>query len=326
MIMADYYRNTNKPDEAKLYIEKMLRNPEIEVNNKLSYLMITYAKQKISPETKQLLLRYTDILLEVHPANSQVITFKGDVYYNTSQPDSALKEYLLSMEQDKSNYMIWKKVIMIYFEQRNYSKAVEKCTQATEYFPTNPEIYFYEGVALMQQKKNSEAAAIFETGLNYVINNKPLQQQFYANMGEVYHSLLDFDKSDKCYDKAIELDPNDVLVLNNYAYFLSLRKLRLEDAKKMSERSIQLDPENSANLDTYGWILYLLKDYTSAEKQISKALLKKPSDPDILEHYGDILFQLGQTDKAVEQWQKAKSNRSTSVNLDKKIRDKKLYE
>jgi Tfp pilus assembly protein PilF len=69
-----------------------------------------------------------------------------------------------------------------------------------------------------------------------------------------------------------------------------------------------------------------MKDYEGAEKQISKALSKKPNDADILEHYGDVLFQLGQIDKAVEQWQNAKSNGATSVNLDKKIGDRKLYE
>jgi tetratricopeptide (TPR) repeat protein len=215
---------------------------------------------------------------------------------------------------------------MIFFEQRNYANAIVKCTQATEYFPTNPEIYFYQGIALLQQKKYAEAAGVMETGVNYVANNKQLLQQFYANLGEANHSLNNNEKSDKYYEKALELDPNDVLVLNNFAYFLSLRKFRLEDAKKMSERSLQLDPENPANLDTYGWILYLQKDYAGAEKQISKALQKRPNDPDILEHYGDILFQLGQVDQAVEQWQKAKSNGSSSSNLNKKITDRKLYE
>jgi len=326
MMMADYYRKTNNPELALLYTEKMIKNPDLEVKPKLSYLMTTYTKEKISPETKQLLLRLIDLLLDLEPNNSQALAFKGDIYYNTGQQDSSLNEYLKSLANDKSNYMIWKKVITLYFEQKNYIKAIETCTQATELFPTNPEIYFYEGIGLMQQKKNSEAATILETGTNYVIKNKPLQQQFYANLGEVYHNLADNEKSDKYYDKALELDPNDVFVLNNYAYFLSVRKTRLEDAKRMSEKSLQLDPENPADLDTYGWILYLMNDYQSAEKQISKALLKKPNDADILEHYGDIQFKLGNIDKAVEQWQKAKANGSTSINLDKKIRDRMLYE
>ena len=326
MKMAEYYHSTNKPDLARQYSEKVLRNQELGVNNKLNYLMSAFIKGKITPESKHLLLKYTDLLLEEYPANSEILTFKADVYFNTNQPDSALIVYLKSIEADPSSYVIWKQVIMIYFEQKNYNSAVEKCNQAIQYFPTNPEIYFYEGIAFMQLKKNLEAARIFETGLKYVVKNKQLLQQFYANMGEVYHTLADYENSDKYYDKAVQIDPNDGFVLNNFAYFLSLRKLRLEDAKRMSERSIQLDPENPANLDTYGWILFLLKDYVAAEKQISKALQKTSNDADILDHYGDILFQLGQIDKAVESWQKAKSNGSTSEKLDKKIKDRMLYE
>jgi tetratricopeptide (TPR) repeat protein len=326
MMLADYYRNTNNPGLSLQYTEKIVRNPDLEVKTKLSYLMVTYAKEKITPETKQLLLKLSDIILDLNPGNSQVYAFKGDIYYNTNHQDSALNQYLKSLDNEKSNYLTWKKVMMLYFEQKNYIKAIEICTQASELFPTNAEIYFYEGIALMQQKKNSEAASILETGLSYVIKNKPLQQQFCANLGEVYHTLANYEKSDKYYDKALELDPNDGYVLNNFAYFLSLRKIRLEDAKRMSEKSLLVNPDNPANLDTYGWILYLLSDYIAAEQNISKALLKNPNDPDILEHYGDIQFKLGNIDKAVEQWQKAKNHGSTSKNLDKKISDKMLYE
>jgi tetratricopeptide (TPR) repeat protein len=326
MMLAEYYKKTGKPDMAMLYTEKMIRNPELDVKPKLNFLMGNYANEKITPETKQLLLKLTNMLLEVVPGDPQALSFKGDIYYNTNQHDSALNEYIKSLAYDKSNYMVWKKAMMIYFEQKNFEKAIEICKQATEYFPTNPEIYFYEGIALIQQKKYSESANILETGVSYVIKNKPLLQQYYANLGEVYHELSDFEKSDKYYDKALELDPNDGYVLNNFAYFLSLRKTRLEDAKRMSEKSLQLDPDNPANLDTYGWILFLMKDYQSAEIQISKALLKKPDDADILEHYGDIQFKLGNTQKAVEFWQKAKANGTSSPKLDNKIKDMMLYE
>jgi tetratricopeptide (TPR) repeat protein len=326
MVMAEYYRNTRQNELAMQYTEKLIRNPQLDAMNKINYLMLTYAKEKITPETRNILMKYTDQLMEVHPANSQVIAFKADIYYNTGQSDSALQFYIMSLDLDKSNYMIWKKVILIYFEKKNYTQAAQFCLQATDYFPTNPEIYFYQAIALMQLKKNSDAAAIFETGVTYVINNKPLLQQYYANMGEVYHALNNNENSDKYYEKALELDPNDALVLNNFAYFLSVRRVRLDDAKKMSERSLQIDPDNPANLDTYGWILYLMNDFEGAEKQISKALVKVPDDPDILEHYGDILFKLGKVDNAVEQWQKAKINGANSPNLDRKISDRKLYE
>lgn len=46
-----------------------------------------------------------------------------------------------------------------------------------------------------------------------------------------------------------------------------------------------------------------------------------------LEHYGDILFRLGDVDQAVEQWEKAKGMLNAGTeNLNKKIANRKIYE
>ena len=60
---------------------------------------------------------------------------------------------------------------------------------------------------------------------------------------------------------------------------------------------------------------------------LKKPLIMPPNEsPTVLEHYGDILFQLGQVDQAIEQWNKALKLGSKSEFLEKKIADKKLYE
>ena len=88
---------------------------------------------------------------------------------------------------------------------------------------------------------------------------------------------------------------------------------------------IQKSPDEPAYLDTFGWVLYQLKDYANAKKYIEKALVKS-KDATIVEHYGDVLFQLGEKDNAFAQWEKAKKGEGYSDLLDKKISDKKLYE
>ncbi|EJF10771.1 hypothetical protein [Pontibacter sp. BAB1700] len=45
-----------------------------------------------------------------------------------------------------------------------------------------------------------------------------------------------------------------------------------------------------------------------------------------MEHYGDVLFKLGKRDEAVRQWEKAKLKGEASAFLDRKIKEKKLYE
>ena len=79
--------------------------------------------------------------------------------------------------------------------------------------------------------------------------------------------------------------------------------------------------------DTYAWVFYKLQDYDNALLWVKKALKSGgDSSPTIVEHYGDILFQLNQKDQALEQWQIAKEMGSESDFIDQKINEKQLYE
>jgi Tfp pilus assembly protein PilF len=104
-----------------------------------------------------------------------------------------------------------------------------------------------------------------------------------------------------------------------------VRNANLNKAKAMAERLIKANPKDATYLDTYAWVLYKLKDYAGAKKYLEEAVALK-KDADILEHYGDVLYQLGEKEQAVVQWQKAKQAGQGSELLEKKIKDKKLYE
>ena len=95
----------------------------------------------------------------------------------------------------------------------------------------------------------------------------------------------------------------------------------------MSSKSVKLDPANAANMDTYGWVLYKLGRYTEAVEWVEKAVAATPSpDSDVLEHLGDIYFKLGNIDKAMLNWQNALKAGKGSELLEKKIKERKLYE
>jgi len=123
------------------------------------------------------------------------------------------------------------------------------------------------------------------------------------------------------------LNPLNSIVLNNYAYYLSLRDENLEKAKQMAEKSVEVDPYNNNNLDTYAWVLYKLADYKNALEWIEKAYNNGGgSSGVVLEHYGDILFKLGKKEDALDYWKQAYEKKDFSEFLEKKIKDKKLYE
>ena len=115
--------------------------------------------------------------------------------------------------------------------------------------------------------------------------------------------------------------------MNNYRYYLSLRADSLDKAERMSLLSNTLQPNTSSFQDTYAWILYKNAKYADAKIWLEKALENgAKNNGTILEHYGDVLYKLGDTEKAFEYWQKAKQTGESSEFLDKKIADKQLYE
>jgi Tfp pilus assembly protein PilF len=124
----------------------------------------------------------------------------------------------------------------------------------------------------------------------------------------------------------LKLDPNNVFVLNNYAYYLSLRKVKLDRAAQMAKLANELAPNQASFEDTYAWVLFQQGKYTDALQWIKKALEHGNSSGELLEHYGDILFKAGNLEDALEQWKKAKAKGGTTKTIDQKIDQGKYIE
>jgi len=99
-----------------------------------------------------------------------------------------------------------------------------------------------------------------------------------------------------------------------------MRKDKLSRALQLSTHLTDKFGDNATYLDTHAWVLYTMKEYQKAREFLERALKQeKGLSGTIVEHYGDVLFQLGEKDKAIEQWKKARSMGENSTNIDKKI-------
>ena len=135
------------------------------------------------------------------------------------------------------------------------------------------------------------------------------------------------EESFQAYDRSLKMKEDNAYVLNNYAYYLSLAGTDLEKAEKMSKKAVTLEPENASFQDTYGWVLFKMKKYREAADWIHKAVENKEAPSgEVLEHYGDALYHLGDVTNAYEYWVKAKQKGPGSEILDKKINEKKYYQ
>ena len=327
IMLSDLYRNKNELDKSFDYTKKAFGSQELGVDAKMR-LLLTYYDWTDS-DTMLLSKAYSliDILLETHPNNAKPFTIAGDYYYRDDNLAAAKTNFLRAAELDPSRFPIWQQLMIISFDLKEYDEVIILSESVQELFPSQPTSYYFAGLAYMQEKKYSSAIDQFQTGKLMVIDNPNLLAQFYASLGDAYHAQEEIPESDDAYDKSLDIMPDNTYVLNNYSYYLSLRKKKLEKASDMMKRCVELSPGQASYEDTYAWVLYQLKDYNTALIWIEKALASGGiSSATIVEHYGDILYRLKRTNEALEQWQKAKELGSDSENLDQKIADKKLYE
>jgi len=258
----------------------------------------------------------------MHPKEPLFHLMLGDISTKERDLPNAIKHYYSALNSGviKDEY-IYTKLIEIYWQQEETDSIIEITKTAIERFPFTPMFYYYQGTALSSQGKYKLSIETLLKGKDFIFDNEPLVSDFYSLIGNSYHELNNNHLSDQAYENALEHNPNNTYVLNNYSYYLSGREEKLFLAKEMIIKCINLTSNNPnpSFLDTYAWVLYKLGEYDLAKIEIEKALSLEEGSAVIFDHYGDILYSLGLLDDAKIQWQKAHSLDKENLTIKKKL-------
>lgn len=324
--LAEYYRVNNDHLKAFDYLTFCFDNDVFDLQT-VFQILTSYFQMAIE-EQKYLdpLLSLLNKTLNNHPNEAPFHALSGDVYFQLNDSKKAFDAYEKSLSFGITDFLIWNRYLILGIELQEYDRVYNKGVRAIELHPIQPSLYLFTGFAASYNKEHEKAITLFNKGLNYVVNNRPLKAEFYNYLGNSYHFFGNDKKSDECYEKSLELIPDNVVVLNNYSYYLSLREKDLEKAESMSKQCVVLSPNQSTYQDTYGWVLYKLKRFSEAKEWLKKAVEGGSESPVITEHYGDVLYQLNYKKEALEYWKKAKNNGGDSELLNKKVREGVLYE
>ncbi len=317
LLISQIALQQNDYDKAIIFLKQGLNSHEAPMLAKIQLLDALIDKISLTASLKDLL----DQLPQIYPMRFEAIAFVGDVYLKLDKTVEALSNYRKAIALEGANYKVWQQVISMEFQNLEYDSVMLHCDAALERYPNQALMYFYNGVAHSIKKKFKTAISLLSHGRKYVVDPN-LLGIFYAQLGDAYNGLEQHDQSDEAYEKALEINPNNEHVLNNYSYFLCLRKQQLRKAQEMAKRLIQKYPKNATYLDTYGWVLFTIKEYEEAEIYLKKAALIDENGT-IIEHYGDVLFELGQFEKALIQWKRAQELGGTTDSIESKIKNSK---
>ena len=326
MTLAEHYRMNNDFDTALMHINLCIDSPEIELESVLqilsTYVELSFKDKKYNAALESLLKK----ALLKYPRNGPLHLLSADLSYQKNESYKSFLSYEKALDLGLIDFNIWNRYLMLGLELKKYSSVCERGLRSIELYPIQPTLYLITGISFSLSNQHLKAIEVMQAGLNYVVNNIGLKADFYSYLGNSFHELLEYEKSDEHYEKSLELLPDNPLVLNNYSYYLSLRSTKLQIAEGYSKKSLELSPNEPNYFDTYGWILYKLSRYVEAQIWLEKAVMLLPNSPVILEHYGDVLYKIGETEKAISYWKKAENIGGETELLNEKIREGSLYE
>jgi len=318
--LAEYYRQKGDEKQFLKYLIYALKSEDlneevrVEIINSLFHITQNY------PEFLNESYKILEKAEEFHPQSGEIKALYGNFLLRENKLELASKKYLEALKylqlKDKE---IYNQTLFILMEIGEYDKALDVALEAVAYDKDNEVAYLFAGIVLGHQKKHEQAIQILQEINSKAFINKNVKEQILINLAENYHRSGQFDSSDNYFDKVLEINPENYLVLNNYAYYLSIRNDKLDKAQVMAEKVINKFPDNPTYLDTFAWILYMKSDYKKSLKIMEQVIQLNPNSEEIWNHYGDILIKNNLKTQAIKAWRQAQTLGNTSTELQNKI-------
>ncbi|HNS42300.1 MAG TPA: tetratricopeptide repeat protein [Taishania sp.] len=316
LALGEIYRKQKKVDEAFEQFLAAFKCEDVDVDTKMS-LLIELQESPLSSHPKTLEL--VDLMVDLHPESAKSNSIKGDYLLAKGQEKEALVYYKKALDTEKSQFPIWNQVMVLEYQYLMWNDLFEDSKQCLNYFPNLPIVYLLNGTSSIELNKPNEAIDVLTTGKAFVINNKGMEAEFMAQIGEANFMLKNIKEGKKWYEDAIKLDPSSNHLKNNYANRLAIAKIDFDLAFSLINQSISNSPTISQYYDTRGWIYFQQAKYSQALEDYLKAFELESTNALYIEHLGDVYSKLNQKDKALQYWQKA-----VELGVEKDVLKKKI--
>lgn len=321
---SEFLLLSGRSKEAFPYIRKTMLDKDFDQKTKFKslYKFSQYYANEIPLDS---LITWSKLAIQENQPELQI--FLGSLYLKNKQTTEARDTYRKILDQDQSSQDVWGIVLELGIDLSDWPLVFEDSKKAYELFPNNPWFYLVHAESAAQLKNWESGIKALKMGVLTIADDPKLEYQFYVWLGDMSFKVKDYEECDRAFDKAFRIDSTDASALNNYSYYLALQNTKLDLALKLTNRSNELKPDQPNYLDTKAWVLFRLKRYSEALLWINQAIEKSylPSGA-FYEHKGDILFFLGETDQALDNWQKAIEKGAANMILLKKIEEKKWLE
>ena len=322
MALADLYREAGRTTAADSLMRALSQPDGASAGQLVERARMLYSRSGSDDAAAQQAARFLEQALEQDPEHEEALSLLGDLRYQAERYDEAAQLLHRALDHDPRVLDRWIQTSAAYLQAGNADQAVQVAEEGLLLFPGQLPLQRIAAQGLLRLNRNRAAIDQFESLRTLMAESEaPTDERadVLATLGLLYNRVGDMDASDAAYADAIALDDEHALALNNFAYSLASRGLRLDDALDMAQRAVDVDASNASYLDTLGWVYYQIEDYESAATWLQRAIDTGEASATVYEHYGDVQQALDNPDAARSYWQQALDRAPDREALRKKL-------
>jgi tetratricopeptide (TPR) repeat protein len=323
MLLGEIQIDNGEINEGLANLTKAIKADGLNIDQRMDILIRLQKEKNISTVEITELVNFIAI---TYPKEAKVHAFKGDHYYKLNQPIIAIESYKEAVKCDPNLYQIWTQIISLEYENEQWDSLFVDSEKSLAYFPTQPMVYFFCGVAANKLSSFDNAIEHLNTGLDFIVNDVSIEAEMNSQLGISYFGLKQNEIGYQKFEKSLQLAPRNNLIVQTFAIQLARNQIDFPKANKLVDNLLLLDSGDTKSLNVKGRVLFYEKKYSEALDFLLRALKLLENDAVLNEYLGDTYYFLGDISKANDFWLNAKSLGSKNKYLERKINTKTYHE
>lgn len=285
--LCTYYDISGNKQKSAEYARKGILSEQLDMYQKLNFLQQLTKRLNYADD---IYVETVEQLIEEYPLEEIFYTTLAQYYLVQTDYNKAMPLLQTALDINAEANTTWRTILYIMQHDTATAYTNEQFedffNRAYQQMPENLEWAYWKVRTLVYRHELDSALAIIER-VSDIQGDIAYRLQLKIIKGDIYNLLEDMPNTYKAYEEVLAIDPNNIYVLNNYAYMLAIHDGDIKKAEMMSRKTIEAEPTNATYLDTYAWILHLQGQEFLAKYYIEQAkeYMSEDESEEILLHY-----------------------------------------
>ena len=314
--ISDFLLNEKRLEEFFVMLNPLILNTGISREEKISLFARLIDARDLKKEEIEAIIFYLMVLEATYPDDEIIPLLRPEFLDKIERKREAADRLEEIIAKNAGNYFAWEKILLLYLQMEDFKQLMIRGEECATRFNRSYLVKLLYANGALESKMYEIALDELRKAQILAGENEEYLMQVLVIRADVYYRMKDFSNAFMTFDEALELDPDDITMLNNYAYYLAEQNMRLKEAEIMAKKVIEKEGDNATFLDTYAWVLYKRGKVRDAAK-IMESIISKGKDfnAEYFEHYGFMLKSMKKCSKAIENWSMAMDLDSTKAEL-----------